>query len=51
LIPYLKQQHKGWKPLNPGGHDGTEVRALNTKEDYLSFWRELEAKYAGKSEK
>lgn len=49
LIPYLKQQHKKWWPLKPGGginpNNADAVSGaprLETKEDYYRLWKELE---------
>lgn len=53
LIPYLKQQHKKWWPLNPGADATTSPEymsahaaapaKLETAKDYYRFWQELES--------
>jgi len=48
FIPSIKQQHIEWWPLNPSKRaSGAAVRSLNTAEDYLALWREIQ-KQVGK---
>src|SRR5262249_33295018 len=62
LIPYLKQQHKQWRPLGPNeetkstdettayvmnGHTAQAMK-LETAEDYYLFWRGLESELGNK---
>ncbi|MDD5542155.1 MAG: multiheme c-type cytochrome [Acidobacteriia bacterium] len=40
FLPYLKEQHKDWWPLGPGSKRAS--RLLQTPEDYLALWREIQ---------
>lgn len=43
FLPYLKEQHKDWWPLNPGSGKRAK-RELKTVEDYRDLWQNLEAR-------
>jgi hypothetical protein len=43
FLPYIKQQHSEWWPLNPGAQK-RGPRELKTAQDYLALWKELEAR-------
>lgn len=43
FLPYLKQQHQGWWPMNPGAPKRA-VRELKTAQAYLNLWKDLEAR-------
>lgn len=42
FLPYLKEQHKTWWPLNPGVKGKRAERELATPEDYMSLWKEIQ---------
>jgi hypothetical protein len=42
FLPYLKQQHSEWWPMNPGANGKRATRRLVTAEDYLYVWQQLE---------
>lgn len=49
LIPYLKQQHSAWWPLNPGGSGKRAKDARpKTADDYLALWQQLESQVKNK---
>jgi hypothetical protein len=41
FLPYMKQQHSAWWPLNPQKRG---ARQLDTAEDYLTLWKEIQSR-------
>ncbi len=42
FLPYLKEQHSDWWPMNP---QKRASRQLNTPEDYLNLWKQIQAQF------
>jgi len=43
FLPYMKQQHSDWWPMNP---QKRASRQLNTAEDYMNLWKEIQSQTA-----
>jgi hypothetical protein len=43
FIPYLKEQHEDWWPLNPSKSGKQGARPLKTAEDYLALWKDIQS--------
>ncbi|MFI5174188.1 MAG: multiheme c-type cytochrome [Terriglobia bacterium] len=45
FLPFLKEQHKDWWPLNPSAGkraSTTATRSLQTAADYMDLWKEIQ---------
>jgi hypothetical protein len=42
FLPYLKEQHSAWWPMNPGGLKRAQ-RTPKTAEEYLALWKGIES--------
>lgn len=47
FLPYLKEQHKEWWPLDPSAAGKTAGIQLQSSHDYYEFWRYLEQNNGG----